>query len=132
MATEMTRRGFFRKGLSAAAGAVAVGAVYPRAAAAGGPKPKKPRMHLGLVTYLIGAKMDLPTLIKTCEKSGMEGVELRELRVQIENRIDLSRALGLSQNPIIEGVDITVSARSDSGCRSSPFARHAMRSMRGA
>lgn len=77
MATGMTRRGFFRKGLSAAAGAVAVGAVYPRAAAAGGPKPKKPRMHLGLVTYLIGAKMDLPTLIKTCEKSGMEGVELR-------------------------------------------------------
>jgi len=34
-------------------------------------------MHIGLVTYMVGAKMDLPTLIDTCEKSGMEGVELR-------------------------------------------------------
>ncbi|MFC2126594.1 sugar phosphate isomerase/epimerase family protein [Bacteroidota bacterium] len=35
------------------------------------------RMKLGLVTYLWGKDMDLPTLIDTCEKSGISGVELR-------------------------------------------------------
>jgi len=31
----------------------------------------------GLVTYMWGAKMDLPTLIKNCEETGMQAVELR-------------------------------------------------------
>jgi len=35
------------------------------------------KMKLGLVTYLWGKDMDLPTLIETCEKSGISGVELR-------------------------------------------------------
>jgi hypothetical protein len=35
------------------------------------------KMKLGLVTYLWGKDWDLPTLIDNCEKSGMEGVELR-------------------------------------------------------
>ncbi|GAB6185260.1 sugar phosphate isomerase/epimerase family protein [Thermopirellula anaerolimosa] len=35
------------------------------------------RMRLGLVTYLWGRDWDLPTLIANCERSGMEGVELR-------------------------------------------------------
>ncbi|MCX5683772.1 MAG: sugar phosphate isomerase/epimerase, partial [Planctomycetota bacterium] len=30
-----------------------------------------------MVTYMVGAQMDLPTLIDVCEKSGLEGVELR-------------------------------------------------------
>ena len=77
MAPEATRRSFFASTLAAAAGTVAVGAARPAPAMAADPKPKKPKMHLGLVTYMIGAKMDLPTLIKTCEKTGMEGVELR-------------------------------------------------------
>lgn len=34
-------------------------------------------MQLGLVTYLWGAKWDLPTLIKNCEQTGFGGVELR-------------------------------------------------------
>ncbi len=34
-------------------------------------------MNFGLVTYLWGKDMDLPTLIDTCEKSGITGVELR-------------------------------------------------------
>ena len=34
-------------------------------------------MRLGLVTYLWGKDMDLPTLIKTCEASGVLGLELR-------------------------------------------------------
>jgi len=34
-------------------------------------------MHLGLVTYNWGRDWDLPTLIKNCELTGFEGVELR-------------------------------------------------------
>ena len=34
-------------------------------------------MKLGTVTYMWGAEWDLPTLIKNCELTGFEGVELR-------------------------------------------------------
>lgn len=34
-------------------------------------------MRLGMVTYLWGAKWELPELIKNCEQTGFEGVELR-------------------------------------------------------
>ena len=34
-------------------------------------------MKLGLVTYLWGKDMDLPTVIESCESAGLEGVELR-------------------------------------------------------
>ena len=34
-------------------------------------------MQFGLVTYLWGKDMDLPTLIEACEKSGLGGVETR-------------------------------------------------------
>ena len=63
----LNRRELFRAtaGLSAAAG-------LSRFAAAGGAG-----MHMGLVTYMWGAKMALPTLISACTKSGMLGVELR-------------------------------------------------------
>lgn len=35
------------------------------------------RMRFGLVTYLWGKDMDLPTVIRSCEQSGFLGVELR-------------------------------------------------------
>jgi len=35
------------------------------------------KMKFGLVTYLWGKDMDLPTVIDACEKSGLGGVELR-------------------------------------------------------
>ena len=37
----------------------------------------KKRIRFGLVTYLWGKDMDLPTLIDACERSGLLGVELR-------------------------------------------------------
>lgn len=46
-------------------------------------------MKLGLVTYLWGKDMDLPTLISTCEKSGILGVELR---------VDHAHGVGLSMS----------------------------------
>jgi len=39
--------------------------------------PAASGMKFGFVTYLWGEKMDLPTLLDACEKSGMQGVELR-------------------------------------------------------
>jgi len=64
----------------------------PRFAGAAAGEPKSPRMHLGLVTYMVGAKMDLPTLIAACEKSGMEGVELRSTHAHgVEPHISKAR-----------------------------------------
>ena len=37
----------------------------------------KPRLRLGMVTYLWGARWDLPTLIGNCQETGFAGVELR-------------------------------------------------------
>lgn len=38
---------------------------------------KKSKMQMGLVTYLWGKDMDIPTLISSCKKSGLGAVELR-------------------------------------------------------
>jgi len=78
MLNHLTRRDMIRTGL-AAAGLLAAGAIRPLSAGAAeaAAGPAKGLFHLGTVTYMIGAQMDLPTLISVCEKSGMEGVELR-------------------------------------------------------
>ncbi len=51
------------------------------AAAALGQAPKLSykgeNIQYGLVTYMWGADLDLPTLIDTCDKAGVQGVELR-------------------------------------------------------
>ena len=39
--------------------------------------PRRPAMHLGLVTYNLAADWDIPTIIKNCEAAKFEGVELR-------------------------------------------------------
>ena len=43
----------------------------------------------------------------------MEGVALQGLKVAVENKIDLTRTLGLSDNPIVEGVELTMTVESD-------------------
>ena len=68
----VNRRVFFER--TAVLGAAASLGLGPRAVAAtdgaGG-------LAFGLVTYLWGQDMDLPTLLTACEKSGLLGVELR-------------------------------------------------------
>ncbi len=56
--------------LTAIAGLTSLDLRSARGAAANG-------MQFGLVTYLWGKDMDLPTLIRVCEESGLHGVELR-------------------------------------------------------
>ncbi len=41
------------------------------------PSARRPGMHLGLVTYNLAADWDIPTIIKNCEATKFEGVELR-------------------------------------------------------
>ena len=41
------------------------------------PAPKKSAIKLGMVTYLWGKDWDVPTIIKNCTDTGIEGVELR-------------------------------------------------------
>jgi len=79
MLNPLTRRDMIRTGLAAAgiwaAGVAARPLTAGAAEAAAG--AAKCSFHLGMVTYMVGAQMDLPTLIDVCEKSGLEGLELR-------------------------------------------------------
>ena len=43
----------------------------------------------------------------------MEGIALRKLTVAVENKVDLSRTFGLSENPIVESVNLTLEVESD-------------------
>ncbi|MFP4056155.1 MAG: sugar phosphate isomerase/epimerase family protein [Candidatus Brocadiia bacterium] len=99
MATSPSRRQFLRRGLAATAAATL--GTAPRAAPAAEPPTPKPSakgIHLGLVTYMVGARMDLPTLLRTCEQSGMEGVELRSThRHGVEPRIDAEARAAVRQ-----------------------------------
>lgn len=70
----MNRRQFLG-GTAATLGAFAFQASPQRAAAAQFSRPAK--MHLGLVTYNMAAEWDIPTIIKNCEATQFEGVELR-------------------------------------------------------
>jgi sugar phosphate isomerase/epimerase len=50
------------------------------------------RMHLGLVTYNLAADWDIPTLIKNCEATRFEGVELRTTHAhQVEVNLSKER-----------------------------------------
>ncbi len=66
------RRTFLRSSLAAG---LAASAVSPQLLSAATTVESK--MKFGLVTYLWGQNMDLPTLISSCEKSGLGGVEVR-------------------------------------------------------
>jgi sugar phosphate isomerase/epimerase len=70
------RRSFFKKGFFALTGFAALGkhaaALSPAVFAAEAPKFK-----LGLVTYNLAKDWDIETIIKNCEATGFEGVELR-------------------------------------------------------
>src|SRR4051812_45150171 len=73
----MTRRGFVRTA-GALAAAVAAPAAAPAFAAeapssAAGPIP----FRLGIVTYMIAADWDVPTMLKVCKGAGIGDVELR-------------------------------------------------------
>ena len=69
-----SRRRFLQS--SALASLAAFGSLPDRELPAGIRSPESV-MRFGLVTYLWGQDMDLPTVISSCEQSGLGGVELR-------------------------------------------------------
>jgi sugar phosphate isomerase/epimerase len=65
----ITRRGFI--------GTAAIAATIPRATASGSSNSVPPKFRLGLVTYNLAAKWDLPTLLKFCQTARIAAVEFR-------------------------------------------------------
>lgn len=68
------RRHFLKTSIATTAG---LGLLPHLATAFDAPNKAAKGMQFGLVTYLWGKDMDLPTLLDVCEKSGVMGVELR-------------------------------------------------------
>jgi len=65
-------------------------------------------MRLGLVTYNWGKDWDLPTVIKNCEATGFEGVELRsthkhgvECNIDAAERVDVARRFADSKVELV-------------------------------
>ena len=70
----MTRRGFVQTaGAAAAAALAAPGNLVAAPAEARGPIP----FRLGIVTYMVAADWDVPTILKVCRNVGLTDVELR-------------------------------------------------------
>jgi sugar phosphate isomerase/epimerase len=87
----MQRRSFLTTSAGAAAGLV-FGASGTARLAAEDSRVAKTKMQLGLVTYNWGKDWDVPTLIKNCEATGFEGVELRSTHKHgVEITIDSKR-----------------------------------------
>lgn len=72
---DLTRRGL----LAAAATATATAAVSaaPEGTNASGGGGKAPKFKLGLVTYMVAAEWDVPTILRICKATGVAAVELR-------------------------------------------------------
>ena len=90
------RRSFLKSGLL---GLASFGSVR-RATGAKAEEPKEsgtpPPFKLGLVTYELAKNWDLETIIKNCEATGFEGVELRTThRHGVEPSIDRTRRTGV-------------------------------------
>ncbi len=45
--------------------------------------------------------------------AAMEGLTLGDVKIAVENKVDLTRTLGLSSNPIVEGVEVTLTVAAD-------------------
>ena len=72
--THVVRREFLR---TAAATTMAATAIVSEGVEANATKKREASMSYGLVTYMWGAKWDLPTLLANCEQTRCLGVELR-------------------------------------------------------
>lgn len=71
------RRAFLKKGVLALAGLGSLGRVEIMTAAQPAAPGSAPSFKLGMVTYELGKNWDVETIIKNCETTGFEAVELR-------------------------------------------------------
>jgi len=76
--TRITRRGFVQTSGAIAAALVAPAALEsPLAASQPDRSGSPPKFRLGIVTYMIAADWDLPTILRVCKSVGISDVELR-------------------------------------------------------
>lgn len=85
-----------RRRFLASGAALGAAACLPSTALAAEPA----KFKLGTVTYMLGARMDLPTLLRACRESGFEAVELRtthahkvETALSAEERKDVRKRI---------------------------------------
>ncbi|TET43850.1 OsmC family peroxiredoxin [candidate division TA06 bacterium] len=45
--------------------------------------------------------------------AAMERVDLKSLKISVRNQMDLTRTLGLSKNPIVQGVEVVLKVKTD-------------------
>lgn len=45
--------------------------------------------------------------------AAMEGIQLTSVRISVKNQMDLTRTLGLSENPIVQGVEVVLKVKTD-------------------
>lgn len=103
----MQRRQFLATSASATAGLM-WGMHQPSTVSAAESSSSKGKMQLGLVTYNWGKDWDVPTLIKNCEATGFEGVELRsthkhgvEITIDRKRREEVARQFADSQVELV-------------------------------
>lgn len=101
MSSSLKRREILGLGIAASTLAVATNASFTEAAA-----PYN-RMQFGLVTYLWGEHMDLPTVIEACRSSGLKGVELRtEHKHGVEPTLSAEQRLEVKQRFAASGIQL--------------------------
>ncbi len=71
----LSRRDFLRSSLTALGAGAGLTQAFDAWAGAEAIPPRK--FRLGMVTYMMGAKLELPALIQLCKDAGIEGLELR-------------------------------------------------------
>ena len=116
------RRSFLKTGVLSAASLGTVGMVEGGSLFAESEKvaplsaaPSPPPFKLGLVTYNLAKDWDIETIIKNCEETGFEGVELRTThkhgveisldkgqRAEVKQRFAASRVRLMSLGPTCE------------------------------
>lgn len=74
--SHLTRRGLLR-GIGAVSAGAALGGHSARADESQPTPVAEPKFKLGVISYMVASKWDVPTLIDVCKKSGVAGVELR-------------------------------------------------------
>ncbi|HUU13448.1 MAG TPA: sugar phosphate isomerase/epimerase, partial [Terriglobia bacterium] len=75
--SENSRRSFIKTGILGVAGAGALGVPAAGVAKAASPQSSAPPFKLGTVTYNLAKDWDIDTIIKNCQATGFEAVELR-------------------------------------------------------
>ncbi len=94
-------RRFFLQTTAAAAACATLPRLAPLAAQTVGGR----NFGFGMVTYLWGKDMDLPTLIKNCEETGMQAVELRTTHAH-KVEPELNEAQRAEVRKVLEGTQV--------------------------